>query len=427
MTTQFMNASYSVVSKVIHWLTALIVLGLLAVGFYMTSLDFSEDKLQLYALHKSFGLLVLTLVAVRVVWHLFKKKPKPLPTHARWEVALAHGAHAFLYVALFILPLSGWIMSSAGDFTIQFFGLDVPDITSKDEGLFKSSRQVHEWMAITLALVVGLHMAGAFKHHFLDKDQTLQRMSVARLGAGGGAALLIVFGGLYLLGAVPAVEELYEELAVKEADHEQNVKTSPQEQEMRNSSAGHETAYQDTTGDSFSKPEGVTQWIIDPDGSTLTFKATQYSQEFEGTFAQFNGDIFFDADDLAHSVVRITIHTPSIKTGSDDRDEQALSEEWFNTQKYPVATFEAQDFVAQGDNKFVANGDLTIRGHAQSIALPFSLDFEAIQDGKRRADMKGSVTLNRLDFGVGQGQWKSTDAIGGKVDVIVDVTAYEKE
>ena len=105
---------YNPVSKGFHWVSALIVLGLLPLGYFMTSLEFSTFKLDLYAWHKSFGTLLLILVALRILWRLRKGTPPHLDTHTRWEVVLAKIVHILLYLGLIGMPVTGWLMTSFG-------------------------------------------------------------------------------------------------------------------------------------------------------------------------------------------------------------------------------------------------------------------------------------------------------------------------
>ena len=133
--------SYGIIAKGFHWLSALIVLGLLPLGFYMVALEFSAFKLSLYWWHKSFGTLLLFLVMLRMLWRFTNVSPPAHPDHHRWEQRLAGFIHVVLYISMVGMTISGWVMSSAGDFTHSFFGLfDMPRIVAKDEQFFRLSR-----------------------------------------------------------------------------------------------------------------------------------------------------------------------------------------------------------------------------------------------------------------------------------------------
>ncbi len=403
--------SYSLIARIIHWLTALIILGLLVVGTYMTTMDMSEQKLQFYNLHKSFGLLVLALAFVRIAWHLIKKKPKSLPTHKKWEKILSHAVHGFLYLLLIAIPISGWVMSSAGDFNIKFFSLNMPDIVSKDENLFKLSHGVHEILAWVLLVLLMLHIAGALKHHVIDRDETLGRMTWRRIGMIPVTVLVFLLAGVYGYIVLEAGLKKFGEQnsAVKTSI----VGTSQADEEARNDENVIMSA------------DGVPQWQIDSGKSNLTFQATQYGQTFDGSF-DFNGAIYFDPALLDKSNVKIEIDIASIKTGSEDRDSQARAEDWFNVATYPKAVFEAEEFTTgHRVNSYEASGTLTLRGITMPIILPFALVISDNGQGQSIAEMTATLDLNRLDFGVGQGQWQKTGAISDKVTINISLLATQ--
>ncbi len=170
---------YGVVAQGFHWVVGLCVIGLLIVGLLMTKMEPGPDMFKIYALHKSVGITVLTLAVLRLIWKLSNPKPHSLPTHQKWERFLAHLTHIFLYFAIIGMPLSGWIMSSAKGFPVNLFGIEgltLPDLVSPSKEIGKLANQFHELTAYALIAAIGLHFAGAMKHHFIDKDGTLRRM-----------------------------------------------------------------------------------------------------------------------------------------------------------------------------------------------------------------------------------------------------------
>lgn len=395
--------SYPFVLKFIHWTTALLILGLLFVGFTMTAMPFSDDKLKLYMLHKSFGLLVLALVFVRVAAKLLTPKVKPLDTHKPWETFLAKITHIFLYFALFALPISGWIMSSAGEFPVSFFGLPVPSLMPKNHDVFESSRDFHEFLALAVLVLVFLHMAGAAKHHVIDRDLTMMRMMNSKnYNFLGAFAVLVLLGFVWLASAALVALDLADDKGLSE-----------QAERVDDKADDHEDTAKKLDSDA---------WAIVADQSRLAFEAVQYGQPFKGDFA-FDGRIVFDPDHLDRSLADISIDIGSIKTGSDDRDAQAVSAEWFDAKAFPKARFVAEKFESTGANQFAAHGQLTIRDVTLPVSFPFTLTIEKKEHGERMAQMNAELTLNRLDFGVGSGQWKSTEAIGDAVKISISVQA----
>ncbi len=171
---------YTGVAIALHWLLALMIVGAFGVGLYMTSLPFSPTRLKLYNWHKWAGVLILTLSAVRLLWRLTHRPPADLPMPA-WQRAAAHGAHLALYALFFALPLVGWAYSSAAGFPIVLFGvLPLPDFVAVDRELAEALKPWHGRLAWALSAVVLLHVAGALKHQFIDKDGLLNRMRPGR-------------------------------------------------------------------------------------------------------------------------------------------------------------------------------------------------------------------------------------------------------
>lgn len=169
--------SYGGVAKSFHWVVAVLVICMLAMGLLMGGLENGPQKMQVYGLHKSIGVTILVLAALRLLWRLKNIHPAPLPNHKKLEKILASVIHGLLYVSLFLMPLSGWIMSSAKGFSVSVFGLfTLPDLVAPNKGLAEIAVGVHEIVAYTLIVMVGLHFAGAMKHHVIDRDSTLRRM-----------------------------------------------------------------------------------------------------------------------------------------------------------------------------------------------------------------------------------------------------------
>lgn len=171
---------YTPIAIVLHWLLALAIVGAFCVGVYMSDLPFSLTRVKLYNWHKWAGVSILALSALRLLWRLANRPPADLAMPA-WQAWLAHATHVLLYIAFFAVPLTGWAMSSAKGFPIVWFGvLPLPDFVPKDHDLGELLEQVHAVLAWGLAALVVAHVAGALKHHFIDRDGLLARMSLRR-------------------------------------------------------------------------------------------------------------------------------------------------------------------------------------------------------------------------------------------------------
>lgn len=168
---------YSPLAIALHWLMAIGIIGLVALGFYMTGLSLSPRKLQLYSWHKWAGIIVFVLLLARISWRLIRRPP-PLPGHMnRFEQGVAHAGHALLYLLMFSIPLSGWLMSSAmGIQTVLFGVLPIPDLLERNRELGQMLAMLHGNLNLLLVVVVLGHIAAALKHHIIDKDNVLARM-----------------------------------------------------------------------------------------------------------------------------------------------------------------------------------------------------------------------------------------------------------
>ncbi|GHF94058.1 cytochrome b [Thalassotalea marina] len=169
---------YGLLTIIIHWLVALAVVGLFALGYWMVDLNYYSTWYQTAPnIHKSVGILLFTVMLVRVLARVFQQKPVPLEQHSALEKKLAHTAHYLMYVGLFIIMLSGYLISTADGRPIEVFGLiEVPALGSFVENQEDIAGEIHEYFAYGLMVLVLLHAGAALKHHFIDKDQTLNRM-----------------------------------------------------------------------------------------------------------------------------------------------------------------------------------------------------------------------------------------------------------
>ncbi|MGE5501176.1 MAG: YceI family protein [Ignavibacteriales bacterium] len=160
-------------------------------------------------------------------------------------------------------------------------------------------------------------------------------------------------------------------------------------------------------------------WTVDHGASKVGFSSTFDSQPVGGAFRRWDADIRFDPKDLAHSSANVTIDVGSAVTGDADRDAALPDTPWFFAAKYPKATFVTHSFKALGANRYEAVGDLTIRGVTKPLTLPFTLAITG-----DTAKMNAAVSLNRLAFGVGQGEWATTEVIPAAVQVTIALTAH---
>lgn len=174
------TARYTTPAIALHWGLALLIVGTFGLGVYMHELPISPSRLKLYSWHKWAGVTILLLSLVRLAWRLTHRPPADVAMPA-WQARLAHGAHHALYALFFIVPLVGWAYSSAAGFPIVWFGvLPLPDFVPVDKALAEAIKPWHERTAMLMAAIVLVHVAGAVKHHFIDRDGLINRMRPAR-------------------------------------------------------------------------------------------------------------------------------------------------------------------------------------------------------------------------------------------------------
>ena len=178
-------ARYTRTAIALHWGMAVLVVGLLGVGVWMTGLKPSPTKIEVYTWHKWFGLTVLLLLLARILWRL-RHAPPPLPDGMpAWQRRAAAASHGLLYLLLAAMPLTGWLQNSAAGFPLSWFGLfKVPALIPRDQQAFAFWQGVHEALAWTLVALLLVHVAAAVKHHVLDRDDVLRRMWPARARTG---------------------------------------------------------------------------------------------------------------------------------------------------------------------------------------------------------------------------------------------------
>jgi cytochrome b561 len=160
----------------LHWLIALLILGTAALGLYMVGLKLSPWKLKLYSWHKWIGVTIWLLVLARIVWRATHRPPEPPPMPV-WQKAASTVSHMLLYVLMALIPLTGWLFSSASGFPVVYLGvIQLPDLVAKDKELAELFQMWHAYLNYTLLATVAIHALAALKHHALDRDTVLHRM-----------------------------------------------------------------------------------------------------------------------------------------------------------------------------------------------------------------------------------------------------------
>jgi cytochrome b561 len=176
---------YSLTAIVLHWVLALAILTVFAVGLVLDDMPFSPFKLKLINWHKWAGVTILFLSVLRLAWRLIKRPPA-LPARIEqampgWQHTAYHGTHHLMYLLFFAVPLLGWAYSSAKGYPIVWFGvLPLPDLLPVNKELAETLKEVHGLAAYGLIGLVGLHVGAALKHQFIDRDGLISRMLPGR-------------------------------------------------------------------------------------------------------------------------------------------------------------------------------------------------------------------------------------------------------
>ncbi len=163
---------------------------------------------------------------------------------------------------------------------------------------------------------------------------------------------------------------------------------------------------------------GPIAWTVDMAKSKLGFSASQTGKAFDGRFEKFDAKILFNPADLSTTSIDVTIDMTSAKTGDKQRDQALPASDWFKTKEFPTAKFVSTNVEESGEGRYIAHGSLTIRDRTNPIDLPFSLHLSSDE-----AHAQGEVTLMRVDFGVGQGEFATDEWVGLEVKVSVDIAA----
>jgi len=167
---------YNIIARLLHWVTALLVIGLFSLGLWMVDLGYYDDWYNTAPfIHKSVGLCLFALTLLRVVWKLLTVHPEI--EGEKWEIQAAKVAHFTLYLLLFCLFTSGYLISTADGRAIEVFNwFSVPGFGSFIENQEDLAGVIHYYLALTLIGLSALHALAALKHHFINKDNTLKKM-----------------------------------------------------------------------------------------------------------------------------------------------------------------------------------------------------------------------------------------------------------
>jgi cytochrome b561 len=405
---------YTAVAIALHWLIAAGIVGMIALGWIMDDVP-DAQAYSLIQLHKSFGITILLLSVARVVWRLMNPPP-PEPPMPGWQRALALFVHVGLYVLIIAMPLTGWIMASASsDAPTRYFGLvdarlpGIPGLPAEArDGIEDGFEFAHSNLQWVIIAMLALHIAGALKHQFIDRDGLIARMAPGLFGrtAGppdNGHGLIWAIGAPALIAAIV--------LAATVAPSA----TTP---------TATATSIEGQPPVDRSSPAPF--WAVDPAQSSIVFRSAYMGRPFEGRFEKWDATIQFDPANPKDARIRVVIPTVSAKTGEPYFDDSISQGDWFDSAKHPEAVFEVNEGVFKdSETEYEATGVLTVKGVRYPVRLPFTLEINGAN-----AKMHGETTLQRLDIDIGKDtlaeakgdeEWVQND-----VRVVIDVVATRK-
>ncbi|MEM7378662.1 MAG: cytochrome b/b6 domain-containing protein [Pseudomonadota bacterium] len=366
---------YSDLAIVLHWLIAASILGLLAVGKFMVSLEANDPlRFELTQWHKTFGLLVLGLSVIRLLWRATHTPPAIDYVAPAWQHRAASATHVLLYALTFLLPVTGWIMVSASPLNIDtlIFGvLEVPHLPPFDtlpnrDEIAEHFAEYHELASHALIVLLLMHAGAALKHHLIEKDGVLLRMLPDTAAPSfrrtlRGTALIILAAGAGL--------------------------------------TAYATVFKATP-------------ILAAGATEVSFTAMITQEATPGAFTDSTVDAALDFTDPAASRLSARVQTATVQSSNPQVQNQLPDADWFDAATHPEATFESTAIEAAGPDSLAVTGTLTLKGATQPVSFDLTL---ADEDGVRVA--RGSFDIDRRDFDIGMGSQADEEYVGFTVTI----------
>lgn len=372
------NKQYSGIAIGLHWLIAILIIGMLAVGKYMTNLDENDPiRYSLTQWHKSFGICILILSFLRILWRLTHKTPALPEGMASWEKLVAGLTHLVFYLLIIGIPLSGWIMVSASPLnlpTVLFKQIPwphlppFPTLPNKAE-VAELSHFAHNMASNLLGVLLILHVAAALRHQFIIKDNLINRMSPlapnGQFVTGFGKLVTVLLVGVTSFGVYSAM----------------------QKQSLALSIAGD---------------------------AQVTFRVSLMGADLDGAFSDAEVTLTLDKNNLEASSLTAIVPTATVQSTEASVTDSLPDPDWFDSEQYPEATFEST-LLARGDseNELVITGLLTLKNISREVSFPLTIDDTS-------AMAKGGFTINRLDFDVGKIDQPDDSTVG--FNVLIEFT-----
>jgi len=382
------------VAKVFHWLTAFLILSMLVLGIVASKWPFdTSDSLAtkgfLFSIHKTLGLFTFFVASLRISWAIIQPRPAALPIDSKLQHFAAETVHWALYGALVLVPLTGWTHHAA---TTGFAPIFWPFgqtlfFVPQSVGLAAVLGKLHLAFNIVLFVSLGLHIAGALKHHVIDRDATLKRMLPGRVDLPAGMVKATFHKGpalaAFCIWVVAAGIGITFGLA---------------------KGATTQLVALETVQSEWSVTEG-----------TLAISVDQFGQTVEGTFSDWTAEINFSETPTEgeYGDVSVVIGISSLTLGSVTNE--ALAADFLNVEGFNTATYSGA--ILDDTEGYIVDGTLTLVGQSVPLVLPFTLDLDG-----GNATAQGETALDRRDFGIGQA-YPDEGTVGFNVGIAFDLVA----
>lgn len=389
---------FSNIAKFLHWSVA----GLIVSQYVLAKLAENAkhenqilEQLALLANHKSVGITILVLAVIRLLYRFKVPTPGSPPSTPHWQLIVSKASHSLLYGFLFLLPISGWLMSSAKSYSVSWFNvIALPDFVAPNESLAENLHTIHYYLAEALFVIAVIHILAALKHHFIDKDDVLVRISSRFSWALFVLVLVFVigfFGRLFDVSPVTISDPLGSVDVTKAA-----VALPPSKQ---------------------GRQSDLPLWDIDYSQSYIKFTGDQAGAPFEGEWQKWSAEIQFDETQFGMSRFSVAVDPSSGFSNDKDRDDTIRSADFFDVESFPEVVYYVDTFSSKGA-EFEGLGTLSMKGVVADVALSFS-----ITESATSKILKGTASLDRFNWNIGSGDWVDTDWVGQNVKVEVRVVA----
>ncbi len=437
---------YSRTAMLLHWGIAAALAFQMGLGEAFDDVAKGKAMFDLAQFHKSIGITILLLSLIRLGVRFTKPRPAAVGDSG-WAARLAGVTHFGLYAFMILAPLSGWIMISASKSSIPTYLFSAipwpnfPFVSALGEAakhnVHEVSETAHAIIAkLGLALFV-LHVIGALRHQFLLKQPMIERMvptprTLSPL-IGSGLIALLAAAAFALLGwgLMPNVSPSANAALVSSAAAPGPAAAPGQAAALavppdaalapplvadgikpETPAADPAKAEEPAKVDPDAIAAGTTPvWTLMP-GGRLGWTSSWSGAAINGSFARWTSDIRFNPAALDKSKISVTVDLASVASGDGERDSTLKSDDFFSIAAHPKAVWTSGRIRSLGGNRYSADGSLSLRGVSRAMPLSFTLDLTG-----KDAKVSGGGTLNRTDFGVGQGDYAKTDEIPGPVSI----------